>query len=476
MAPVNRFSVIGLPNYAAQTFTETENSGDFLSAALPLSNLLNEEPSKVGRITTNNPRHTFFSFTMADGLTNFSKTFSGFALVNVNLTRFGKYRVVGRTTNNGSNLPQSQLSPTAIASSTNITGAVTDVDELTWAADAAWITPTNKTLPWDARFSFGTPANTPRTGANYQAFVLWVRRQGGSTVQLPLIKVELWENGVLKADLGTRVITDTTGQALVFHWNAASLATASGADVEVKVRVPFNDTVSYAELGALQWYSEYSSGAAVGFAYDSGWLSSPFSGANDIDLVGPQPTKSLFYIPDVPWTGVIQWIWFISDDQADQDEAGVFSATTALSPASAIGLPQGYVQAGVMCAGYTFVAERGQRLDAPYDVGVLTQERGGTTEGGQTFAADAFRRRQATVNLYLNRDEAVDLMDRLDWRRGRSSPVFVVIEPAVESGLQLFHAFYATVTDAGRLSPLPQKYEVGEEMVFQKTYSFDERL
>jgi hypothetical protein len=126
------------------------------------------------------------------------------------------------------------LPPDSVAASTNLTGAVTDIDDTVDTPDGNWMAATTVTAATDLRVTFGTPAGNPTTGAGIQKFRMLVRKTAGAPS--PTVDVELWENGSFVATLLNDVeITSTTGQIVEATWDASLLSGANGANVECRI-------------------------------------------------------------------------------------------------------------------------------------------------------------------------------------------------------------------------------------------------
>lgn len=124
------------------------------------------------------------------------------------------------------------IPPDSIAASTNLSGAVTDIDEDPDSPDANWLTASTATSATDLRVTFESPSGTP-TGS--QNFRLQLRKTTGSTT--PTVDVMLYQGGSSVATLlDNTAITSTTGQVVQANWTASQLSgTVDGTDVECRV-------------------------------------------------------------------------------------------------------------------------------------------------------------------------------------------------------------------------------------------------
>lgn len=128
----------------------------------------------------------------------------------------------------------------------------TATQAVTYSLDAIAVI-VDYTLPaYDVRVSFPTPTSAPGTGAGLQEFRALVRKKVNDANN-PLARLELWESGALKSTvLADTAVTSTTGQVVSGSWDASTLTTASGANVECKV-VGTNVGGNALEVGAIEW-------------------------------------------------------------------------------------------------------------------------------------------------------------------------------------------------------------------------------
>lgn len=92
---------------------------------------------------------------------------------------------------------------------------------------------TNTTL----RVTFPTPSTTPETGAGLQEFRARVAPRGTKDAGVstnPQARITLYESGVSKA-VSSTLVDVTSSQVINLQWNASSLSTASGANVEAYI-------------------------------------------------------------------------------------------------------------------------------------------------------------------------------------------------------------------------------------------------
>jgi len=169
-------------------------------------------------------------------------------------------------------------SPDVLIVQTNLTGAVTDIDEDPDSPGADWLTYITNNVDTVTRVSFPTPTGNPTVGADLQEFKIWVRKQNGTGT--PTVAISLYENGVLVTELMAATnVTNSSGEIFSVTWNANLLGTADGSLVELYI---YGDAVGGApsaratvEIGAVEWNVTYD--VASDFTY-TGSGSFTFSG------------------------------------------------------------------------------------------------------------------------------------------------------------------------------------------------------
>lgn len=437
---------------------------------LPATFVQTEEPSEISRILTTNPEFTYWNANFQTIL----RTIGGMAGVNSNLSPNGYYRFLA--SEDGVETPAYQYdTATSIEASSNITGTLTDVDESISAPDGNFITPTNVAAKWSARFAFNTPSPAPKTGPYMAAFVARVLQvAGGTTTFYPRFTAELYESGSLIRVLGSRAISVATGdgQLLIFPFDPDELAASdlSNAELRISCTAGAGTGSQYGKLNTIALLTDTTN--TNSYLFDSGWIPSPasyYAGEED----SPAPQLSFDYFPETAWTDVGNLMLLVMDDQAVADPNGTDDTDNipvGLIPSA----PSGAVDLGVYAAGPALVLARGP-AQGPQS-GVLVEGYEGVTEGGQTYGADAFRRRTMTVNFTLNRTEMNLLMDGVDWRRGRSGAIYVNLDPNPEGQFRQFIAGWVTVAEAGIATQKPAAYDAGDLMLFEKQYTFEERI
>lgn len=147
------------------------------------------------------------------------------------------------------------LSPTAIETQTNLTGAVTTVDEDPDSPGGDWMTATDGSSSTLLRVSFDTPADAPTTGAGLQEFKAWVRETGNGS-GTPTLTVAVRETGGGTNLASTTCLIDTAGELCSLTWDASILGTSDGSAVEAYLDCPDNGggpNQDSCEIDAIEW-------------------------------------------------------------------------------------------------------------------------------------------------------------------------------------------------------------------------------
>lgn len=461
-------------NVLEQDYCTISTDGFAEPSGLEASNLKTQEPSEVARINTLDPKHTIWRFDLSS-----EATLDGFALVNHNLLPGDYVRFTARSLTS-SDFDEHQTAPNAIAASTNITGAVTDVDEAIDTPDAALIEPTTKTSNWTARFSWPNLTGIPLPGTARGQFVLRMLRKytgAGSSnpvVTYPKLTVDLYEAGVLKLSLGWRAVTslDAAGQIFIFPFNPNLLTTASGADIECVVTcTPGISGVTgslffgqYAAMDTLSLYHESLAGAGGPLSSDYIQISEP--GGKDA------PTKSIHYAAASPLDFVISGrVWVLSDGAIKDPKTRLVDGAVAAGVIDSE--PQTYIEAGVWAGGSKFELSTGIQQDGP-QVNVEIEEIVGNTVGGQTHGADSFRRRICDPTTIVVSREEKDFLMSIAWEQGHSGAFYVILESGIDIARQLFTSFWATLKSIS--TPRQLMLQGDEEAKYSMTIAFEEKL
>lgn len=421
--------ILGAPRYRLGSLS-TGTGGTV--ATMPIGNLQTDEPSELWRHTNLDPAESWLFWTNSSYGAGLQTSFdvNAMSLINHNLSRDAKVRFVLSDFNIDEPI---SLAPTSLESSTNFTGGFADVDDNPFAPDGNNMTTSTPGVASQARFGFDTPADPPTTGADNQAFVALVTGSGSGS---GLVDLELYEAGGLVATLvNDQTVVAGADSLLVGYWNASSLGTSSGADVELRI----NNHTPGASFGltikAVRWIEDPSDVASL--SYDSGWLdavSDPVDtlwGDTAPSTAGRAPVQNFVHV--LPSTIDAERGFFYIRDPENSD---------------------GYLQAGVLVVGPCFQPTLNRAYGPLVNVEDLSVKK--KTHGGQTFGVSRPRLRKVYFpHAALSAAEAHSLFDRLYWRRGILRPVLVSLFPgdATEGGNTTVWATPEQFEDLGAPDP-----------------------
>ncbi len=147
--------------------------------------------------------------------------------------------------------------PTVLVTQTNLTGAVTDIDDDPDSPDGLWLEYITNDVDTVTLVDFDTPS-TITTLSGTQTMKVWVRKQPGTGN--PDAYVDLYESGSkISTIVTTTSITSSSGQLLTGTFDASVLADPTGADVQTYVygEAAGGGPSSRAtvEIGAIRWYA-----------------------------------------------------------------------------------------------------------------------------------------------------------------------------------------------------------------------------
>lgn len=404
--------------------------------------LADEEPSTLARISTRNPLQTIWT------LTAYGDSFDlgGLALINHNLSSTGYFRL---TTDAQTFV---MLNPTALLTSNNITGIISNVDESPSSPDGLYISPLTTNLSWYVSFQFNQSGSfTARQGEAMAFFVAVVRYVGiAEPTYYPVIELELRENGILKRSLGKKAVTVTnnTDQIFIYPFNPSELTLSSLLDnVEARV-LGYPGNSSYFKLESLTCI--YDRGNDV-LTFDSGWVKSvdfEFTSPRDGEL----PTKSTHFLFENMPTNEDVIKLMILDDGAELNppNAAFYGAANSASAVAITNKPDQAVEVGEVIFGPLLEIDPGILSDSSQPrISVETSAAGGTNPIGYAYGADAFTKRgiPSSIELVCNRQQMMELMTKIGWQKGTSGLFYVILEPELERKYQLFTSFAAVCTE-----------------------------
>lgn len=471
---MSNIRLLGFPNETAQSYTVPGTvSSSFDPAEMGPAWLKTNEPSDRARKTILDPKHTQFGF--ATSLVPL--TVQGLAACNHNVTPGGQIRFVGwgGTVASVLNIPSATIPSTVIAS-TNLTGAVTDIDEAIDSPDGLNMGPTNTALPWSVTLRFGSTSGTLNTGADMFALVLRVRRVfvGGSADTASFLPKLTASLAAPALPLGSRAVTRSTagGQLFIFPFRRsdftsttdiqATLAFAPGLDLSAAVH--------YAVLETAAVY--YETVTLNSPTLDSGWI----TWTTDNRAARTRPNQHAHYFPPAAWGNVIAYGVQIRSDQAEHLPRTI---STGEIPAATVPTdPSTFVEVGVFPAGGVIAPEVGVRKGGPGPMGMTADVTGlsGLTAGGQSYGADAFVRRVSPpLELIVTRDELLQLQNQIAIGLGTSGAFYVAVEPDVAQAYQTATGYWATLKGMSEPRPL-SRYKAGGSMKFTVDLTFQEKL
>jgi len=126
------------------------------------------------------------------------------------------------------------LLPDAVITATNLTANIADLDEGVDNFDGVYATTNAINANTLLVLSFPTPSGSLNLGANLQTFRARVRKNstGGNN---PTVRIEVREDGTIRANSGNTTVTSLTGVDITFTWDASVLNLQDGADVEIGI-------------------------------------------------------------------------------------------------------------------------------------------------------------------------------------------------------------------------------------------------
>lgn len=461
-------TLIGFPNVIGSSVSTIVTPGS-VPAGFEASYLKTQEPSETSRISQLDPLYTWWEADFSQAV----RDFYGLVTVNSNLSPSGYYRYAS------SSAAFSSYAPNSLVASTNMSGALTNVDENISSPDTLYMGPTTTTSAWSVTLGFPTPSTSPPTGTANGLIVINAKLYGVPTDKYPKLTVTLLQNGSLLGPLGTlgnlgwRAVTNSSAdQMFIFDFDPSILDNANASNISAKLDFTFGSGTAYAQLNTVRLYT-MESGVS---AYDSGHLPSPYRDEVKREKV-ITPTLSYHYIPDNPWTNLSNVELYFVDDQVQHDPPTGTSLTGI--PIANMHTPtaSGYVEAGIFVGGDQLTFETGLTVDEPEVVGVKIEDVSGYTLGGQSYGASTWKRRTTgPLNIICTREQADLFMRFVPWAKGHSGAFYVVLDPDVANEYQEFQSFWGSLVGDVERRPLKGGYDQDSTGLYVISCQFEEKL
>lgn len=454
---------LGIPNYTTRPYCTITTPADTPDEMGP-EWLKTEEPSDLARALSNHPSLSQFEADWAD----VGVTIDGMAVANTRISGSGAFRFVGVFAGSASgSIPFDGEAPDSV-SLTNVTGGLSNVDEDPLTPDGLTMTPSVKMLTWRASFTWTSLAQTPIPGSRRAFFLLNMRDIYTSEAEYyPGMVGTLLSTGGYSRALGTRTVTNPSGQYIMFYFNPAEV-NLSNFTLAIDVTPgQSTDTLDhYAVLESVRLYYEHDT-----YEFDTGWITT--------DSLEPDklpPTQSIHHFPLTPWT-IRKLFLLIQDDQIVINPELITTTERMINALAIPRFPEGYVDAGILFAGDAQILTYGPSSERGFGTGPETQEISSNTEGGQTYGADAFRWRSTdAVEFYVTQEEGRVLQYQLGWLRGKSGVFYLALEPDAPFKYQVMSSFPATIESMGKMIPLPRRAMLpGGERLYSLDVTFREK-
>lgn len=347
--------------------------------------------------------------------------------------------------------PLELLYPTIPDASSNLTGTYTDVDDDPWlaASSADFLQPAGAG-DWSARFGFATPSAPLSDVGNDHLFVL--RVFPGLSVNSGTITVRLYEGGSLVATL---INADTVGATdrlerviYAIPFSTSQLGTASGANVQIQI-----DATNEVRVASVLWVA----GLAVTNAGDTGFVAVPLPPASAaFGSISAGRYQEPMPIEFARLSTAID----LTDAEIPMAAAAFVNATNEASPTNEL---------GVLVSGKTF------EFDAnPESAEFYVEDRSQRIEsaGGQDSGPRLRPRRVFRIPLQLvSPSQHVEIVERLDWRKGQVGAFYVNLFPNDATLSRLWGA-WVRIAEPGAWIP----HSESGGYFFNRTYLFREKL
>jgi hypothetical protein len=126
------------------------------------------------------------------------------------------------------------LLPNTVITATNLTADINDLNEGVDNFDDVYATAGDANSNTLLVLGFPSPSGDLTLGSNLQTFRARVRKNdtGGND---PTVRIEVREDGTIRANSDDITVTSTTGVNIEFNWDASVLNLQSGIDVEIGI-------------------------------------------------------------------------------------------------------------------------------------------------------------------------------------------------------------------------------------------------
>lgn len=444
----------GPPNYARDGLCSI-SAGATWATDHPKENLFTPEPSHFARVETLNPEQYFF-VNLATALLARSRA-GMLGLVDIGVRRPPIYlaRVLGQpiarmrmcVSNNGAFAHlDGQAVPTSLPAVTGFVGSAGNIDEDPYSPDANKLAWSGSGTPDAATIGFNWTGTGPNVGPHNQMFIVRLAGVGAGTVRVTL---SLYESGSVVAAVPSRTVFIPAGKELIvlYTWDSTHLATASGANVQLRIQTNSNATVG-CDVRSVRWRGVKLNASAPP-DFDTGWVdlleaNGAYLGDEVGDIDDPTVTR-LSVLPEAIRSA--GWSFCAFAWQIEAGYVGKEFTPPYLDIGAAAVLP---------------ILRPTVNFDASGTLGVEDRSTSGATMGGQWYGAKRRPRRVAEVTLPgLTREEAAALYRRLDFGSGTSGPFAVSLWPDVTDPRHYLGQFYATLrdTDGMGLRPAPDRMQ-----------------
>ena len=458
---VGNLKIFGLPDLFALPSSHVSTTTD-ASADFPKANLLTEVPSDTWRSLGYSPGFTYIrDLTLTRGGNFADMVVGGVGLVNHNLWPWsGNVRFI--MFDDDSALMHDMfemLVPLSIVASTNKNaGVVGNIDNGIYSVNTDSIGPLDPTLAWSITLAMEDPSDDPITGSRMQTVAVKVASVADRDPHEALtVTLLVGESGAGYVTVGQKSVCRSDGHWLLFTFDASMLSNPTGADLELKLVMGVDATLSapseYTTILEVCWMCETLTGVSTsaGFLMDSGWL--PVGVLNGNPLAGG-PTYQPYLPQELTQGDCVAWD--VADHSANRVVTAVRTVAVIIREDHSPDhldydvltfpiRPPGYVEVGhvVGCAEVftTQVNYSIGPLDGVRDLSVTK-----FTQGGNQYGQRNGILRTATLDFpALTSAEKAFIKDRILRRRGTSRPILYSLMPGDPFESEAL-TFYATIS------------------------------